>query len=161
MAKAVVWGGMLIVTFTGIFMGLQMITADAGKLVGYAVGKPDANHQCQLQYVVGLMDTAADPPTQTVSPTSTTPDWNHWLSQHYVLKDDAGHVIDLKKGGFKSKDINENQAQTAEFIALATLEAGKTYTLEVTPIAGQPEKYTHTIEGAAKAFRRTNFEPNY
>ena len=161
MAKAVVWGGTLIVAFAGIFMGLQVINADSGRLVGYAVSAPDGNNECQLQVVIGLQDKFIDPPLQTVSPTSTTPDWDLWLSRRYVLKDAAGNVVDFKKGGFKSKDINENQAGSAEFIALAMLEAGKTYTLEVTPVVGQPEKYIHTIEGAAKEFRRTNFEPNY
>lgn len=161
MAKAVVWGGMLIVAFMGIFMGLKTINADSGKLVGFAVSAPDSNNECELQVVISLMDTAMDGPQQTVSPTSTTPDWALWLSRRYVLKDAAGNVVDFKKGGFKSKDISEMQAGTAEFIALAKIEAGKTYTLEVTPVFGQPEKYIHTIEGAAKEFRRTTFEPNY
>ncbi len=53
------------------------------------------------------------------------------------------------------------KAGTAQFIALGTLEAGKAYTVDFIPVVGQPEKYTTTIQGAAKAFRRENFEPNY
>lgn len=161
MAKAVVWGGMLILTFGGILWGMQVINADSGQLVGFAVSEPDANNECELQVVIGLAEKFMDPPQPKLTSATGTLDWDLWLSQHYVLKDDAGNVVDFKKGGFKSKDIDENQAGTAEFIALATLEAGKTYTLEVTPVVGQPEKYLHTIEGAAKDFRRTNFEPNY
>lgn len=160
MAKAVVWGGMLIVTFTGIFMGLQMINADSGRQYGYAVGETDANKACELQLIIGIKDKFQDPPQPKLNSTSSTPDWDTWLSQHYELKDAAGNRVDFRKGGFKSKDISELQFGSAEFIALATLEAGKTYTLEVTPVVGQPEKYITTIEGGAKEFRRTNFEPN-
>ncbi|MEM1108208.1 MAG: hypothetical protein AAGH99_05895 [Planctomycetota bacterium] len=159
MAKAVVWGGMLIVMFSGIFFGLKVINADSGQLVGYAIGQPDANNEYELQIVVSLMATAFDGPTQLTS--SGKPDWNHWLSVHFVLKDDAGNTVDLRKGGFKSKDINEMQAGTAEFIALGKLAVGKTYTLTYIPVVGEPEKYTKEITAAAKEFRRENFEPDY
>jgi hypothetical protein len=161
MVKAVVWIGMLVVFFGSLMWGMQVLNADHGELYGYAVSEADASNEHQLQVIVSLLDTTKDPPLTTVSPTSTTPDWNAWLAAHYVLTDSDGNRVDLKKGGFKSKDIDENQAGTAEFIALAQLETGKTYTLEITPIVGQPEKYIHTIEGAAKEFRRTTFEPNY
>lgn len=159
MAKAVVWGGMLIVALTGMFYGMKMLNADSGQLVGYAIGAPDANNECELQIVVSLMTTAMDGPTQFTD--NGKPDWEHWLDGHFILTDDAGNVIDLSKGGFKSKDIDENKAGTAEFIAMGTLEAGKTYTLTYIPVVGQPEQYTMTIQGAAKEFRRENFEPNY
>lgn len=159
MAKAVVWGGMLIVALSGMFYGMQVLNADSGQLVGYAISAPDANNECELQIVVSLMTTAMDSPTQFTA--SGKPDWDHWLTDHFVLTDDAGNVIDLKKGGFKSKDIDEMKAGSAEFIALGQLEAGKTYTLDFIPVVGQPEKYTKTIEGSAKEFRRENFDPNY
>ncbi|MEM7626882.1 MAG: hypothetical protein AAF333_14910 [Planctomycetota bacterium] len=161
MAKAVVWGGMLIVAFTGIFMGLQLINADSGRLYGFAVGEPDANNECELQLIVSITDKFQDPPQPKFNSTSTTPDWDTWLTQHYNLTDASGNRVDFRKGGFRSKDISEMQFGSGEFIALAKLEAGKTYTLEITPVVGQPEKYIHTIEGAAKEFRRTTFEPNY
>jgi hypothetical protein len=161
MAKAVVWIGMLVVCFGGLFWGMQVLNADSGKLVGYAVSEKDDADEHQVQVLIGMMDTAMDPPLKFVSPTSATPDWNHWLEQHYFLTDADGNRVDLKKGGFQSKDIKEHQAGSAEFIALGQIENGKTYTLEVIPVVGEPEKYIHTIEGAAKEFRRTNFDPNY
>lgn len=159
MAKAVVWGGMLIVALSGMFYGMKALNADSGQLVGYAISAPDANNESELQIVVSLMTTAMDGPTQFTA--SGKPDWEHWLDGHFVLTDDTGNVIDLKKGGFKSKDIDEMKAGSAEFIALGKLDAGKTYTLDFIPVVGQPEKYTKTIKGAAKEFRRENFEPNY
>ncbi|MEM6458744.1 MAG: hypothetical protein AAF710_05065 [Planctomycetota bacterium] len=159
MVKAVVWGGMLIMILGGMFFGMQALNADTGELVGYAVAAPDANNECELQVVVSLMAVARDGPT--VFTNSGKPDWNHWLGEHFTLTDDAGTAVDLKKGGFKSKDINEMQAGTAEFIALAPLEAGKTYTLTYTPVVGQLEQYTQTIAADAKEFRRENFVPDY
>ncbi|MEO0513907.1 MAG: hypothetical protein AAF086_01255 [Planctomycetota bacterium] len=159
MAKAVVWGGMLLVALSGMFYGMKMLNADSGELVGYAISAPDANNECELQIVVSLMTTAMDAPTQFTA--SGKPDWEYWLDGHFIVTDDAGNTVDLKKGGFKSRDIDENKAGTAEFIALGTLEAGKTYTLDYIPVVGQPEKYSMTIQGAAKEFRRENFEPNY
>ena len=160
MVKALVWLGMLAVFFVGVYVMLNAMTGDSGKLYGYAVGEADSNNQHQLQVVVSPLD-VLDGPTQTVSEVSTQPDWNHWLEQHYILTDASGARVDMRKGGFSSSDINQNQAGAAEFIALATLDTGKTYTLEVTPVIGAPEKYIQTIEGQAKEFRRTNFDPNY
>ncbi len=160
MAKAIVWIGMLVVLFGGVYFMLDAMTGDSGQLYGYAVGEKDDNNQHQLQVVVSPLD-VLDGPTRTVSEVSTRPDWDHWLEQHYFLTDASGTRIDLKKGGFSSPDIDQNQAGAAEFIALADLDAGDTYTLEITPVLGAPEKYVHTIEGAAKEFRRTNFDPNY
>lgn len=159
MAKAVVWGGMLILALSGMFYGMKVINADSGQLVGYAVSTPDANNECELQIVVSMMTTAMDAPTQFTA--SGKPDWNHWLTGHFTVTDDAGQTVDLKKGGFKSQDIDEMKAGTAEFIALGQLDADKTYTLDYIPVVGQPEKYTTTIQGATKEFRRENFEPNY
>ena len=82
MVKAVVWGGMLLTMFGGIFFGLQALNADSGRLVGHAVGAPDANNQCELQIVVSLMTTAADGPAQLTA--SGKPDWEHWLSLIHI-----------------------------------------------------------------------------
>ena len=160
MAKAFVWIGMLAVLFGGVYFMLDAMTGDSGKLYGYAVGEANSNNQHPLQVVVGPMD-VLDGPTRTVSEVSTQPDWNHWLSQHYFLTDAAGNPVEMKKGGFSSPDIDQNQAGAAEFIALATLDAGKTYTLEVVPVLAEPEKYIQKIEGAEKEFRRTTFDANY
>jgi len=159
MAKAVVWGGMLIVALSGMFYGMKALNADSGQLVGYAVSAPDANHECELQIVVSLMTTAMDSPAQFTA--SGKPDWDHWLTTHFTVTDDAGNTVDLRKGGFKSQDIDEMKAGSAEFIALGKLDAGKMYTVDFIPVIGQPELYTKTIEGAAKEFRRENFEPDY
>ena len=160
MAKAIVWIGMLIVFGGAIVFALNALSGDSGKLYGYAVGEADAANQHQLQVLVTPLD-VLDGPTRTVSEVSTTPDWNHWLEQHYFLTDAAGTRVPLTKGGFTSPDIDANQAGAAEFIALAPLDAGKSYTLEITPVIGAPEKYIHTIEGAEKEFRRTTFDPNF
>ncbi|MEM8496159.1 MAG: hypothetical protein AAF911_10485 [Planctomycetota bacterium] len=159
MAKAVVWGGMLIVALSGMFYGMKALNADSGELVGYAISAPDDSGECEVQVVVSLMSTARDSPTQFTA--SGKPDWEHWLDGHFILKDDAGNPVDLRKGGFKSKDIDEMQAGTAEFIALGQIEDGKTYTLTYVPVVGQPEQYTKTITGGAKEFRRENFDPDY
>lgn len=162
MAKAVVWGGMLIVAVSGMFYGMKMLNADPGQTVGYAVGAPDANNECDLQVVVSTIMNFTDGPTQTVSPTSKTPDWEHWAKSHFILTDDAtGQVIDFRKGGFKSSDIDENQFGASELIMHATLEAGKHYTFRFVPIAGQPEEYVEPIVGEARAFQRATFEPAY
>jgi len=103
-----------------------------------------------------------DGPSQTVTPTSTKPDWVHWSQSHFLVVADAtGQQIDFKKGGFKSKDISENQAGPAECIMLAPLEAGKSYTFHFVPVAGQPEKYVKKLTGAEKKFRRETFDPDY
>ena len=102
-----------------------------------------------------------DGPTQTVSPTSVTPDWAHWASGHFVVKDDAGQQVAFRKGGFQSKDITEMQFGSAELIMHAPLEAGKNYTFHFVPVLGQPEKYVKQLTGAAKEFRRETFEPDY
>ena len=161
MAKAVVWIGMLVVFFGSIIWGMQVLNADHGELYGYAVGKPDSSNVCELQVVISPLMTL-DGPTQTISPTSMTPDWDHWLGQHFkLLEVGTGNAVDMRKGGFKSADISESQAGAADFIALADIEAGKQYTLEFQPVLGEPEKYIATIDGAEKEFRRTTFEANY
>lgn len=162
MAKAVVWGGMLVVVFGGILFFMQAMNADSGQTVGYAISAPDSNNVCELQVVVTTMMNAADGPSQTVSPTSMTPDWSHWAANHLIVIDDAtGQQIDFRKGAFKSQDITEQQFGAAETIMIAELEAGKTYTMHYVPDDSMPEKYVKTLTGAAKEFRRETFDPDY
>lgn len=157
--KAIVWAAMAIVFFGGLFMGLQVMNRDPGLLIGVAVGKVDANNECQLQVTTPIMGVGFDAPTKFNA--NDNPDYNHWLNTHYILKDATGNVTKFKKGGFKSADISENQAGTSEFIGLAQLEKGKTYTLEIVPSVHAPEKYIRTIEATPTDFMRITFEPNY
>lgn len=161
MAKAVVWGGMLVLIFGGIIYGMRMMNQDDGQTVGYAISAPDSNNKCELQVVVTIM-LARDGPEQTVSPTSRTPDWAHWAKNHLIVIDDAtGQQIDFRKGGLKSQDVSEQQFGAAETMVLAELDAGKTYTMHYVPDDSLPEKYVKKLTGEAKAFRRETFEPDY
>ncbi|MEO1235355.1 MAG: hypothetical protein AAFX76_01060 [Planctomycetota bacterium] len=150
---------MLIVVFGGIFFTLKVINEDPGQLVGYAVGKPDAAGVSELQILIPMTAPIQDPVTRFTA--SGKPDWDHWLNQRFVVTDPSGTVVSLRKGGFKSADIDEMKAGSAEFIALADLTAGVTYDVEFIPVVGQPEKYTIQIAGAAKEFRREYFVPDY
>lgn len=162
MARAVVWVGMLAVALGGMFWGMKVLNADPGQTVGYAISEPDENNECDLQVVVSTIMNFTDGPEQTVSPTSTTPDWEHWTKSHLILKDDAtGQVIEFRKGGFRSKDISEMQFGSAELIMHATLEAGKNYTFHFVPVDGQPEQYVEPIVGEAREFSRATFDPDY
>ncbi|MEM6853938.1 MAG: hypothetical protein AAF593_05970 [Planctomycetota bacterium] len=162
MAKAVVWGGMLIVALSGMFYGMKALNADPGEMVGYAIGAPDDSGECELQIVVTTMMNFVDGPEETVSPESTTPNWALWAERHFVVIDDAtGQQIPFRKGGFRSKDISERQFGSAEVILLAKLDEGKTYTMHFIPNDQMPEKYVKQLTGGAKEFRRENFDPDY
>ncbi|MEM9419315.1 MAG: hypothetical protein AAGA25_09740 [Planctomycetota bacterium] len=162
MAKVVVWGGMLILALGGMFYGMQVLNADQGELVGYAIGAPDDNNECDLQVIVSTMMNFADGPEETINPESNTPNWALWAERHFVVKDDAtGQQVPFRKGGFQSKDITEMQFGSAEVILHAKLEAGKTYTMHYVRDDQMPEKYVKKLTGAAKEFRRETFEADY
>ena len=162
MAKALVWVGMLVVMFGSIIFGMKVINSDKGQIVGYAISAPDGSNICDLQVIVTTMMNFTDGPTQTISPQSTTPDWPHWATTHFIVIDDATQQqLPFRKGGFKSKDITENQFGASEVILHADLEAGKDYTFHFVPISGQPEKYVMKIKGEATEFRRRTFAPDY
>ncbi|MEM8738164.1 MAG: hypothetical protein AAGG38_06760 [Planctomycetota bacterium] len=159
MVKAVVWGGMLVAVFAGIFLGLQAINKDSGRLIGYAIGEADAQQKCQLQILIPLT-AKIDSPVTTYKPNGK-PDWDHWLNTHFIITDPSGQTVTLRQGKSKSADIDTMQAGTAEFIALGELDAGQTYTVDFIPVVGQPEKYSSAFVGQGKAFRRETFAANY
>ena len=142
-----------------ILYGVKLVGADQGQLIGYAVGAPDAQQKCELQVVVGLMATAADPPMMRLP--NGKPDWNAWLAGHLVVHDASGQVVLVRKGGFRSTDIKERDAQSAEFIALATLDAGQTYDVTYVPILAKPKRYTRRVEAAATPLGRAVFAADY
>ena len=161
MAKVVVWGGMLLLAFGGMFMGMQALNADQGEMVPFAIGEVDDNNEVQLQAVITVMMKAKDPPYQTVNPNSTTIDWAFWASEHFIVTDASGNTVDFKKHGFRSKDISENQFGGSEQIVVAQLQAGQEYDFTYVRTLGQPEKYTLKIKAEPTEFRRKTFDADY
>jgi len=161
MAKVVVWGGMLLLAFGGMFMGMQALNADQGELVGFAVGEVDDNNEVQLQVIVSVTMKFADPPIQTVNPNSTTIDWAFWADEHFKLTDASGNLVAFKKHGFRSKDISEMQFGSAEQIVVAQLQAGQEYDFRYIRTLGQPEEYALKIKAEPTEFRRKTFAADY
>ena len=161
MAKVVVWGGMLLLAFGGMFMGMQALNADPGETVPFAIGEVNDTNEVQLQVVIGLMMTAKDAPYQTVNPNSTTTDWAFWADEHFKVTDASGNTVSFKKHGHRSKDITENQFGSAEQIVVAQLQAGQDYDFTYIRTVGQPEKYTMKIKAEPTEFRRKTFDADY
>jgi len=161
MAKVVVWGGMLLLAFGGMFMGMQALNADQGELVGFAVGEVDANNEVQLQAIISVTMTFTDPPVKTVNPNSGTIDWAYWADEHFKVTDASGTAVSFKKHGFKSKDISEMQFGGSEQIVVAQLQAGQDYDFTYTRTTGQPEQYTLKVKAEPTEFRRRTFDADY
>ena len=161
MAKLVVWGGMLLLAFGGMFMGMQALNADQGELVGFAIGEVDDNNEVQIQIIIGRIMTAKDPPFQTVNPNSTTIDWVYWAAEHFKVTDASGNAVTFKKHGFRSKDISEMQFGPGEQIVVAQLQAGQDYDFTYVRNTAQPEKYTTKFKAEPTEFRRRTFDADY
>lgn len=161
MAKVVVWGGMLLLAFGGMFMGMQALNADQGEMVPFAIGEVDDNNEVQLQVVITVTMKFKDPPYQTVNPNSTTIDWAFWADEHFKVTDASGNAVAFKKHGFRSKDISETQFGGSEQIVVAQLQAGQAYDFTYVRVTGQPEKYTMKIKAEPTEFRRKTFEADY
>lgn len=161
MAKFVVWGGMLMMAFGGMFMGMKTLNADQGEIVGFAIGEVDANNQVQLQVVVAVTMKFKDPPYKTINPQSTTTDWAFWADEHFKVTDASGNAVAFKKHGLRSKDISEMQFGSAEQIVVAQLQAGQEYDFTYVRVTGQPEQYTLKIKAEPTKFRRRTFEASY
>ena len=162
MVKAVGWGGMLVLALGGMFWGMQVMNADHGELIGYAIGEPDDAGVCELQVVVTTMMEIDDPPQFKPTTNSLKPDWELWGEEHLVAVDDStGQAVTWREGRFKSDDITEAQFGNGELILLADLEAGKAYTMHYVPVAGEPRQYVQQLTGEAKEFRRETFAPDY
>ncbi len=156
MVKAIVWIVILGSLMASLSYGMYLMNRDSGILMGYAVSPPNDSKQCELQVVVPMLMAKSDPP-----PFGATgkPDWNQWLADHFHLTDASGNKVTFRKGGFKTKQITELQSGSAEFIALADIDAGQSYTFAITPILHENKTYARTIDGAAKEFKRVNFDP--
>lgn len=157
MVKGLVWVAILGSMAVAILMGVKMMNADSGELVGIAIAPP-SNGTVQLQVLTPMLMTKLDGPRLTGS---GEVDWDGWIASHYDLRDAQNNKLTLTRLGFTTPQIREAQAGTAEFILGATLTQGQPYTLEVTPIVGEPKKYIHRFTAEPQDFKRLNFLPNY
>lgn len=157
MVKAVVWVAILGTLGGSLYFGVVAASQDSGVNVGVAIGQP-SNGTSQVQVVVPMTAKVIDPPP----PNFNGPiDWDTWINNHHIITDASGNVIPFRQGGYKSADISELQAGTAEFIALADVPAGQPFTYEYIPIVGEKERYLREFDGQPAAFSRLIFEPNY
>ena len=157
MVKGIVWVLILGSMAAAILMGVRMMNADSGELVGIAMGPP-RNGSVQLQVLTPMMMVRFDGPNATPSGTI---DWDGWVADHYDLRDAQNTKLTLTRIGLTSPQIKEAQAGSAEFIVGADLKEGQPYSLEVTPVVGEPKKYIHRFTAGPLDFKRTNFLPNY
>jgi len=159
MAKAIVWGAMALTMIGAIIGGIHLMNKDSGRVVGIAVGPPNEQGEAEVHVLIAMLMKVEDTPLP--KPNSMQPDWVPWLDTHFDLRDPSGKKVPFRKGGFKSELITEMQAGTAEFIAIATIQAGDAHTLDYTPVVGEPENYQIALDGNPLEFKRRNFDPNY
>ncbi len=158
MARAFVWIVMAAVILGGGYKLVELATADPGMMLGTAMSEPDNNNKVLLQVVVPMLLWTADPAPLTPE---GEPDYQAWLDSHYILRDSAGTLIPFRKGHYKSKNISEGEAGTAEFIALADLDAGQDYEMELIPLTGRKQKYLRKFKAEALAYSKPTYATNY
>ena len=138
------------------FLQHQMVR-DRGRLIAVAFGVP-AGDTIQMHVAVSDMMTLRDPP-------QTTPKgvilWKDWVSEHWVLRDDSGERLDLRRLGMSALMMDSNAAGSPKFCMTATLKQGADYTFDFIPITAKSERYRYafTAPSEPQDVWRMNFKP--
>lgn len=153
--KAIGW--LVIIGVLGGAVALMYwgMAADPTFNVGYAISEKKSNGKHDLEIPIFIMMKMKDEPDYDVRGRLM---WDDWLKNHFVVTDDAGNVIPMKKGPLSTKTIPKSKTDMAEFIAIAEIDSGKEFTITYQPMLFEPEKYTKTVLAQPKPFLREAFK---
>lgn len=158
-AKAIVWVMILGALGGSVFYSVGMMNQDRGYPVGLAFGRADGT-TIELHIVVPLSMPMIDPPPLTAG---FKPDWPQWIVDHYDVRDAAGNAVTFRRN-INSTVIKEHEVRfPPDCYLIGQVTQGTTYTFELIPKLGEPEKYKYefTAPSVKEAFSRKTFEPAY
>ncbi len=130
---------------------------DHGVVIGMAAGNPQEG-ELELHIVVSMGMVTAD-----IVPAGGRGGallWDQWISDHFSLRDAAGKNVTFAREGHSTL-ISDQKAFNPEFFLRARVKAGQTYTLDYTPVAGEPRRCrnTFTVPPEGLPFQRAQFDP--
>ena len=70
---------------------------------------------------------------------------SQWVDDHYILRDESGERIRLKRHGSSSLIAKSRAAISSEFFLITTLKQGKNYALDFIPHVSEPNQYRHAF----------------
>lgn len=149
----------LMVIGGAIFAGTKLMSgalADPGKLLAVAFGMPK-DGQIEMHTVIVNGTQIQDPPR--VNPRGIVL-WQEWAEEHFAMTDPEGNPVTLTFRSATDLVPKTERRGLIHGVVIAMLEQGADYTMEYTPIAGEPTRYRYTFEAPKEdEFARWMFKP--
>jgi len=146
------------VLVTGGYTFLQhQMMRDQGRLIPVAFGVV-GNDTIEMHVAISDMMTLRDPPKVATRGRIL---WKEWIEAHFVLRDDSGNRMAMRRLGTSALMMDNNAAGSQKFCLTATLKQGANYTLDYIPKSGGSSRYRHTFTAPSepKDVWRLRFEP--
>ncbi|MGD8450533.1 MAG: hypothetical protein PVJ57_01835 [Phycisphaerae bacterium] len=154
--------GLVIVAACGLgaWYVYSQTKSDPGFAIGLAMGNPESG-DIELHVVVAMAMTMQDKLTSVTLADGTVSrqTWPEWIAEHFVLRDDSGQKIELRKEGW-SNLIKERQALNPEFYLVGKLKSDVRYTFDYIPSRDSSVRHRYAFVAPAEAqpFERVYFE---
>ena len=145
----------VLVTGGYTFLHYQMMR-DQGRLipVGFGTAGEDT---IEMHLAISDMMTVRDPP-QAASRGRVL--WKEWVEGHFVLRDDSGNRVAMRRLGTSALMMDSNAAGAPKFCLAATLKQGANYTLDYIPksVGSNRYRYAFTAPSEPQEVWRARFK---
>lgn len=125
------------------------------KPIGVAAGKA-TNGVCKFDMVISMGMARGEGPRVK----GGVPDWNEWISEHFILTDNSGTRVEMKRANF-SDLISDKDAMNPDSFLTAQIKPSVGYVLDYKPMRDDPRRYRFefTVQPDGRPFSREFFVP--